>query len=97
MCLKNTKWGIKAWILADAKNSYMYNFKLYTGKSIHNLLRTIPLMLLRNEKDGSAEKGLAHRVVMELVSPLSNMCYRVYTDNFYSSHTLFLDLKQKGF
>ena len=51
----------------------------------------------RKEKDGSAEKRLAHRVVMELVSSLSNVGYRVYTDNCYSSPTLFLDLKQKGF
>ena len=40
-------------------------------------------MLLGKEKDGSVEKGLAHRVVIELVSPLSNMGYRVYTDNYY--------------
>ena len=53
-------------------------------------------MLLGKEKDGLAEKGLAHRVVMELVSPLSNMGYIVYIDNYYSSPTLFLDLKEKG-
>ena len=47
------------------------------------------------EKDGSAEKGLAHRVVMELVSSLSNIGYRVYTNIYYSLPTLFLDLKQK--
>ena len=34
---------------------------------------------------------------MELVSPLSNIGYRVYTDNYYSSPTLFLDLKDNGF
>ena len=52
-------------------------------------------MLLRKEKDGSAKKGLAHQVVMELVSSLSNNSYRVYTDNYYSLPALFLDLKQK--
>ena len=49
----------------------------------------------RKEKDGSAEKGLDHRVVMELVSYLSNIGYRVYTNIYYSLPTLFLDLKQK--
>ena len=36
LCLNNktTKWGIKAWTLADAKNSHVYNFKLYKGTSI---------------------------------------------------------------
>ena len=37
------------------------------------------MMLIGKEKDGSVEKGLAHQVV----SPLSNMSYRVYTDNYY--------------
>ena len=63
--------GIKAFVLADAKNVYVYNI----GKSIHTLLWTIPMMLLVKEKDGSAKKGLAHWVVMELVSPLSSMGY----------------------
>ena len=48
------------------KNVYEYNFKLHTGKSIHTLLWTVPLMLLWKEKDGSAEKGLGHWLVMEL-------------------------------
>ena len=38
----------------------------------------------RKEKDGSAEKGLDHRVVIELVSYLSNIGYRVYTNIYYS-------------
>ena len=49
----------------------------------------------RKEKDGSAEYGLAHRAVIELASPLSNMGYRVYADNPHSSSTIFLDLKQR--
>ena len=54
-------------------------------------------MLLRKEKDGSVKKGIAHCVVMELVSPLSNIDYIVYIDNYYSSPTPLLDLKQKGY
>ena len=57
----------------------------------------MPLILLGKKIDGSVEKGLAHRVVMELLSPLSNMGYRVYIDYYYSSPTLFLDLKDNGF
>ena len=30
---KPTKWGIKAWGLADGSNGYVWNFKLYTGKT----------------------------------------------------------------
>ena len=29
---KPHKWGRKAWDLADAKNGYTWNWKLYTGK-----------------------------------------------------------------
>ena len=28
---KPHKWGIKAWALADSRNGYIINFKLYTG------------------------------------------------------------------
>ena len=29
---KPTKWGMKAFVLADSKNGYSYNWRLYTGK-----------------------------------------------------------------
>ena len=28
---KPTKWGMKAFVLADSKNGYTYNWRLYTG------------------------------------------------------------------
>ena len=28
---KPTKWGMKAWCLADSTNGYIWNFKMYTG------------------------------------------------------------------
>ena len=60
------EWCVKACIVANAKNGYVCNFKLYTGKSIHSLLWIIQLMLLGKENDGSAKKRLAHQVVMKL-------------------------------
>ena len=30
---KPTKWGIKTWTLADASNGYIWNVKVYTGKT----------------------------------------------------------------
>lgn len=30
---KPTKWGMKAYVLADSNTGYIYNWKLYTGKS----------------------------------------------------------------
>ena len=31
---KPTKWGIKAWALADSKTGYVWNFSIYTGTSL---------------------------------------------------------------
>ena len=44
-------------------------------------------------------KGLAHRVVMQLVDDdrLEAKGYVIFTDNFYSSPALFKELGQKGF
>ena len=28
---KPTKWGIKAWAMADSKSGYVWNFSIYTG------------------------------------------------------------------
>ena len=79
---KPHKWGMKAWVLADAENGYTWGWKLYTGK-----------------EEGQVASGLAHRVVMELVSDdrLENKGYVVVTDNFYSSPELFRALMDKGF
>ena len=60
------------------KNGYVWNFKLYTDKSIHTFLSIVQLMLLGKEKDGSAKKGLAHQVLIKPVSSLSNNSYSVH-------------------
>ena len=48
---------------------------------------------------GRTEHGLAHRVVIDLVNDpkLLHKGYIVYTDNFYSSPTLFRELTDNGF
>ena len=47
-------------------------------------------------EDGTAERGLAHRVVMDLMEPHLYKGHKLFTDNFYSSPTLFKDLYKKG-
>ena len=42
-------------------------------------------------------KGLAHRVVLSLITGLEGKGYHIYMDNFYTSPALFTDLKRKGF
>ena len=36
-----TKWGIKAWVLADSRTGYVYNLKLYSGNS-----KAIPVQVI---------------------------------------------------
>lgn len=51
---KPIKWGIKVWSLCKASTGYAYQMQVYTGR-----------------KPGAGqEKGLSHRVVMDLVQPL---------------------------
>ena len=41
--------------------------------------------------------GLSYDIVMQMVEGLQNQGYVVYTDNFYSSPTLFKELVNNGF
>jgi hypothetical protein len=47
----------------------------------------------KNEK--TPEHGLAHRVIMDLMEPYLNKGHRLFTDNFYSSPTLYEQLYEK--
>ena len=67
--------------LADARNGYVYNWKLYTGK----------------DTSSTSGKGLGHPVVLELVQDLVGNEHTIYVDNFYTSPSLFTDLIQLGF
>ena len=79
--MKPTKWGFKLWVLCDARNGYTWNFSVYRGK----------------EGEADNAKGLSYNVVMKMVEGLECQGYFLYTDNFYSSPTLFTDLVQNGF
>ena len=35
---KPTKWGLKAFVVSDAHNGYIYNWSLYTGEYIYMLV-----------------------------------------------------------
>ena len=95
---KPTKWGIKAWVAADSHNGYVWNLQIYTGTSIlYKYYMTITYLHSGKDHDANPEKGLAHNVVMSLVSGLSGQGYHIYTDNFYTSPELFLDLYNNKF
>ena len=66
---KPTKWGIKVFVLADAKNGYVSDFTIYTGK----------------EEGADPSEGLCTRAVIDLVRPLEGRHHHLYTDNFYTA------------
>ena len=79
---KPHKWGIKAWVLADAKTGYTWGWKLYTGKEEgsgeHGLAHRVVMSLVDDDR-------------------LKHKGYIVYMDNFYSSPALFKELTTIGF
>ena len=78
---KPQKWGMKAWVLAESKTGYTWNWDLYTGKL--------------DQQDTSLP--LSMRVVLSLCSDLKLKGYHVYFDNFYTSPDLCRRLLENGF
>ena len=74
---KPVKWGIKAFVLSDAINGYVYRLQVYTGKGMET---------------NQPEIGLCSRVVLDLLSGLENTGLDLYTDNYYTSSYLYLEL-----
>ena len=74
---KPVKFGFKVFALCDSSSSYLVNFKIYTGR----------------ENPQQSETGLASSVVLELMSPFSGQGYHLFTDNFYTSPSLYIDLR----
>ena len=79
---KPHKWGMKAWVLADAANGYTWGWQLNTGKesvpSVLGLSHRVVLELLDDPR-------------------LQPNRHTIYMDNFYSSPVLFSDLVSRGF
>ena len=77
---KPTKWGIKVFVLADAKNGYVYRMQIYTGKN----------------SSLDSDVGLCSRAVLELVDGSEHTDPSVFIDNYYTSPWLFLKLYDNG-
>ena len=77
---KPEKYGIKAYKFCDAKNGYCSRFKLYTA-----VPRGVP-----------SRHGSTYNLVFRLAQPYLYSGRVLYTDNYYSSPQLFLDLYSCG-
>jgi len=70
---KPVKFGIKMFVLADARNGYCFNLEVYAGKHGSNL---------------DCVLSLSSKIVIELSKPLLNEGRFLFTDNFYTSPAL---------
>lgn len=74
---KPIKKGFKIWCCSCSCCAYLCTFQVYHGRPVDELTgRKVP------------EKGLAKRVVSDLVAPFVGLNHVVYCDNFYSSGPL---------
>lgn len=78
---KPCNFGVKVWLLAEAKTGYVVSFQIYTGAT---------------SSEENVSKDLAYQVVMDLMEPYQGKGHRLFIDNFYTSPALVYDLLQKG-
>lgn len=80
MPAKPTKWGVKLFVLCDAKTGYALKHMVYTGKECFARDNNTPL---------------SEQVVLKLLEGYEQSGSVVYCDNYYSSPQLFSELKRK--
>ena len=73
---KPVKWGIKVFVLSDAHNGYVYRLQVYTGKDLNTV----------------SDVGLCSKVVLDLMSGLESFHNELFTDNYYTSPSLYMTL-----
>ena len=81
---KPTRFGIKVFVISEAKTGYVLNFQVYTG--------AVPGV----SSSSSKKHGVAYRVVMELVDNYEGKGHCLFIDNYYTSPQLLIDLLEKN-
>lgn len=82
---KPDRFGVKLYVISESVSGYISNFEIYTGKDFDP------------NPDGDEsehDKGHSYNVVMGMLrgGDFLNKGYSIYTDNYYSSPTLFDEL-----
>ncbi|CAJ0928404.1 unnamed protein product [Ranitomeya imitator] len=82
---KRARYGIKLYKLCESASGYTHSFRVYEGKDSRIELPECPSIL-----------GVSGKIVWDLVHPLLDKGYHLYTDNFYSSIPLYKSLFARG-
>ena len=78
---KPTRWGIKQFALCESKTGYALKFITYCGK---NTIVTLPGF------------SITETICLSLLDGFTNCGHKVFTDNFYTSPTLYKKLHDDG-
>jgi hypothetical protein len=81
---KPVRWGLKIFCACCAATVYLWNAILYVGKQ-------------QTEENSKKEMGATTAIVVDLLGPLSGKNHHVFTDNFYTSIPLMVELRKRGF
>ena len=79
--MKPTRFGIKAWVNAEAKSGYVLDLQIYTGAENDQMKKGL---------------GLGYRVVMDLMEQYQGKGHCLFIDNFYTTSQLLIDLLAQG-
>ncbi|CAJ0931569.1 unnamed protein product [Ranitomeya imitator] len=82
---KRARYGIILYKLCESTSGYTYSFRVYEGKDTRIEPPECPSIL-----------GVSGKIVWDLVHPLLDKGYHLYTDNFYSSIPLYKSLSARG-
>ncbi len=74
---KPTKWGLKAWMLADSHTGFCIHADMYTGA----------------KQGQGVTEGLGYKVVMELSKYCAGKYHHMFIDNYFTSMKLMTDLQ----
>ena len=78
---KPTRFGIKVWVIAEAKTGYVLDFTIYTGAT---------------ESTDGKKTNLGQKVVLKLMEQYRGKGHCLFVDNFYTSPSLLLELLDQG-
>ena len=82
---KPTKWGVKVWVLSDSKTSYIYNFKIYTGKDGNIIANGLAYNVVYELMAGCNNKG--HYLYVDNFYTSPQLFHDLQKDGTYCSGT----------